>query len=256
MASHARRTAQDSAAYLLEHLDPSMRLLDLGCGPGSISIDFGHVVSEVVGVDAAPEAIARAILLRGESKLENIGFQVADVYGLPFEDASFDVVHAHQVMQHLADPVRALIEARRVVKPGGLVAARDADYGTMVHDPHEPRLDRWLGLYHAVARGDGGEPDAGRMLPRWFSEAGFDDLIVTTSTWTYSDSESVARWRDLWVSRLLDAGLGEHAMEMGLADRAGLEDLADGWRSWAASPNPFFTFLHGEVVAKTPNPGF
>ena len=249
VSSHATRTAEDSAGFLLPYLTPDMRLLDLGCGPGSITLDLAANVAEVVGIDSAPEALAHAEEAKSSRRVANAEFQAADVYDLPFADASFDVVYAHQLIQHLRDPIRALHEARRVVRPGGLVAVRDADYGTMIHDPHEPRLDTWRDLYHEVARRDGGEPDAGRMLGRWFTAAGFTEVFVTTSTWTYHHPDDVAGWKDLWVSRLLEAGFGEHAIEMGLADRAALEDLADGFVTWAANPAAFFAFLHGEVVA-------
>lgn len=250
VASHVRRTVDDSAAYLVPHLSEGMRLLDVGCGPGSITLDLAGLVSRAVGIDGADLAIERARVEAVRRGVSNATFENADAYELPFDDDSFDVVHAHQVLQHLADPVRALIEARRVVKPGGLVAARDADYGTMVHDPHEPRLDRWLELYHRVARNDGGEPDAGRRLAGWFHTAGFTDFDVTASTWTYSTMAAVGAWRDLWVSRLTEARLGERALELQFADRAELEDLADGWRAWASSDRPFFAFLHGEVIAR------
>jgi SAM-dependent methyltransferase len=250
VASHVTRTAADSAAYLLPSLNQDMRLLDVGCGPGSITLDLAGLVSEVVGIDGADMAIDRARREARRRRVTNVEFQIADAYDLPFGDGSFDVVHAHQLLQHLADPVRALNEARRVAKPGGIVAARDADYGTMVYGPHEPRLDRWLDLYHRVARCDGGEPDAGRRLAGWFHAAGLTDLRVTTSTWTYSTTSEIEAWRDLWVSRLTEACLGERAMELGFADRAELEDLADGWRAWASSEQPFFAFLHGEVVSQ------
>jgi len=225
-----------------------MRLLDIGCGPGSITIDLADRVGAAVGIDASEEAITKAReLSAGRS---DVRFQVADVYQLPFADESFDVVFAHQVLQHLSDPVAALVEARRVLAPGGLVAARDADYGTMVHDPHEPRIDRWHALYDAVARRDGGEPNAGRKLVSWFVEAGFEGLTVTTSTWTYGDSAGVAPWVDLWVSRLTQARLGDMAVEYGLADRDELADLAAGWRSWGSNPHAFFAFLHGEVIGR------
>ncbi len=250
VANHVRRTATDSAAYLVPYLTPEMRLLDVGCGPGSITLDLAGIVADVVGIDGADAAVERAKAEAEQRSVTNAEFRIADAYELPFEDASFDVVHAHQVLQHLADPVGALIEARRVVKPGGIVAARDADYGTMVHDPHEPRLDRWLDLYYRVARHDGGEPDAGRRLAGWFAAAGFVDMEVSTSTWTYSAASDVEAWRDLWVSRLTEARLGERAVGLGFADRAEIEELADGWRVWASSERPFFALLHGEVVGK------
>ena len=226
-----------------------MRLLDIGCGPGSITLDFAGIVSEVVGIDPSPDAIDHAERARSDAGIGNADFTLGSAYQLEFDDDSFDVVHAHQVLQHLADPVAALREAGRVVRPGGLVAARDADYGTMVHDPHEPRLDQWLELYHQVSDASDGDADAGRKLVGWFREAGFHHLEVSTSTWTYHESETVQQWADLWISRLLDARLGDRALALGFADRAELEDLADGWRTWARQPGAFFAFLHGEVIA-------
>lgn len=248
VANHVRRTVESSAEFLLDRLDPTMRLLDVGCGPGSITLGLADRVGSAVGIDPAEEAIDMARELAGDRS--DVSFRRGDAYDLPFEDGAFDVVFAHQVLQHLADPVAALTEARRVLRPGGIIAVRDADYGTMVHDPHHPRLDSWARLYDEIARRNGGEPDAGRRLAGWVSKAGFRDLAVTTSTWTYHGDDEVKRWADLWISRLTEARLGDLAREFGLADRGMLEDLADGWRSWAGSPGAFFAFLHGEVVAR------
>ena len=250
--NHASRTAANSALFLLPHLRPSDRLLDIGCGPGSISMDLAELVATVLGVDAAAEAITRAEEDRRLRGVANASFRVASVYDLPFDDAAFTVVYGHQLLQHLGDPVAALAEARRVLEPGGIVAVRDADYGTMVHNPPEPALDRWLELYHNVARHNGGEPDAGRMLSGWVDRAGFIDIVATTSTWTYSTPEAIEAWRELWTSRLLEARMGEAAVELGLATRRELEEIAAGWDHWAQQPRAFFAFLHGEVLARKP----
>lgn len=250
--NHAERSAANSARFLLPHLQPTDVVLDIGCGPGSISMDLAESVSSVVGVDAAPEAITRAEEDRCRAGVTNVSFRVADVYDLPFADGSFDVVYGHQVLQHLAKPVAALVEARRVLVPGGIIAVRDADYGTMVHDPPEPALDRWLALYHQVARHNGGEPDAGRMLNRWVVEAGFVDISSTTSTWTYSTPVAIEGWHKLWTSRLREARMGEAAVEYDMATPQEVEELAAGWDRWAAQPQAFFAFLHGEVLAHKP----
>ena len=96
-----------------------------------------------------------------------------DVYALAYGDGAFDVVHAHQVLQHLADPVAALREMGRVSRPAGIVAVRDADYAAMTWYPDRPELHRWMELYQQVARHNGGEPDAGRRLVSWARAAGF-----------------------------------------------------------------------------------
>ena len=115
-------------------------------------------------------------------------FRTGDVHALDFADGTFDVVHAHQVLQHVADPVQALREMRRVCRPGGVVAARDSDYAAMTWYPAVPELDEWLALYQRVARHNGGEPDAGRRLLAWARAAGFADVDrATAGTWCYAD---------------------------------------------------------------------
>ena len=247
LSSHRARTPSDSAAFLLPHLDREADLLDIGCGPGSITRGLAAIVGTAIGIDPSHEAIEEA---RTSDPDHRVGWLVASGEALPFSGGSFDVVFGHQVLQHVADPVLVLTEARRVLRPGGIVAVRDADYGTMVHHPHDPRLDRWLDLYHRVADAHAGDPHAGRKLAAWVRSAGFETVAVTTSTWTYTTDASVEAWRDLWVGRLLEARLGDAAIRLGLADRSELEDLADAWRRWAAHPDAFFAFLHGEVVAR------
>jgi ubiquinone/menaquinone biosynthesis C-methylase UbiE len=167
LRSHRWRTAVNSAAYLLPALTGSEQILDVGCGPGTITADRAALVprGQVTGVDAEPGVLAAARQEAAQRGLANVSFAVGDVTRLGFPDGTFDVVHAHQVLQHLADPVTALAEMRRVCRPGGLVAARDADYGGMCWHPGDPEMAEWLALYQQVARATGGEPDAGRGLP-------------------------------------------------------------------------------------------
>jgi ubiquinone/menaquinone biosynthesis C-methylase UbiE len=253
LAAHAERTADEAAAFLLPRLKPGMSLLDVGCGPGSITLGLAdHMGPEgsVIGVDSSEEAIAEA--RRGARQSVVPQFEVASVYDLPFPDGSFDVVFGHQILQHLADPVGALVEIGRVLKPGGLVAMRDADFGSMSFYPELPELHRWLDIYHSVARANGGEPDAGRRLVSWIRSAGFVDAIGTSSTWTYITADERERWARLWASRITLDRFADRAVGLGLCDRSELEEIADGWRTWAAEPDGWFGFIHGEVVAAKP----
>ena len=178
LQSHRWRTAANSAAYLLPRLKPADRLLDVGIGPGTITLDLAGRLSEgsVVGIDSAPAAVAATRAFAAARDVRNLRLLVGDVYHLGFTDASFDIVHAHQLLQHLANPVAALREMRRVCVPGGIVAARDADYAAMTWHPPSAAISRWLALYHEVARSNGGEPDAGRLLLSWARAADFTDV--------------------------------------------------------------------------------
>ncbi len=251
LRSHTWRTAENSAAYLLPALRPGLDLLDVGCGPGTITADFARLVSpgRVTGVDRAGDVLAPA-RAHATTQGVSVDLRVGDVYALEFPDASFDVVHAHQVLQHLSDPVRALAEMRRVLRPGGLLAARDADYACFAWAPLDPVLSRWLEVYSAVTRRNGGEPDAGRFLKGWALAAGFGDVRATSSTWTYADPPSCEWWGTLWADRCELSRLGEQAVAYGVSTREELTAIAAAFRRWAKTPDAFFMVPHGEILAR------
>jgi SAM-dependent methyltransferase len=252
LRSHRWRTAENSAAYLLPSLRSGLDLLDIGCGPGNITLDLAARVrpGRTVGIDAAPAAIDAANAEARERGVTDVDFDVADVYALPFDDDSFDVVHAHQVLQHLTDPVAALREMRRVCRPGGVVGARDGDYAAMTWFPEHAGIGRWLDLYRTLARSNRGEPDAGRWMLHWAHAAGFTDVQPSASAWCYATPNERAWWGGLWADRVTQSAFAEQTVERGLATRAELEELAGAWRAWAAEPDGWFAVLHGEVLCR------
>ena len=252
LSAHSRRGAADSAAYLLAHLNAGMDLLDVGCGPASITADLAERVApgRVVALDAASGALEAArATLRDRGLSEQVEVTSGDVMALPFEDASFDVVHAHQVLQHLADPVGALAEMRRLTRPGGMVAVRDAVYSAMTWFPEPAGMEQWRSVYMATARANGGEPDAGSRLLSWAREAGFTDVTASASTWCYATPADRAWQSQTWAQRCLTS-FGPQAVELGLADRADLETMAQAWRQWGDSEDAWFVVVHGEVLAR------
>ncbi len=252
LRSHEWRTAENSAAHLLPHLGSGQRLLDIGCGPGTITVDLAHRVGpgEVLGIDAVDDVLEKADHLLGlPGAPTNCRFETGDVYALAFDDATFDVVHAHQVLQHLTDPVGALVEMRRVLRPGGILAVRDADYGAMTWAPADPRLDRWSELYHQIAGRLDADADAGRHLLGWVQKAGFSRIEPGSSTWTFATPESRNWWGGLWADRIRQSSFADHALEFGLSEAAELDDLAAAWTAWAAQPAGWFMCPHGEVLA-------
>lgn len=251
---HARRTAEEAAAFLLPHLRPGQRLLDVGCGPGSITVGLARAVApgEVVGIDTEPAVLEDARARAAAEGVANVRFEEASVYALPYADASFDAAYAHQVLQHLTRPVEALREMRRVVRPGGLVGVRDSDYGTMVHWPPQPALERWLALYHAVTARNHAEADAGRRIPAWMRAAGFAPITITGTTWPIWGPEAVANWGLSWAARVETSALGRQAVEYGLATPDDLAAIAAGWRAWTREPDAFFAFLHIEALGTVP----
>ena len=162
---HATRTADTQAAFLLPHLRPGMDLLDLGCGPGTITVGLAAAVAPgtAVGIDREPR--------RPDEAPSGLTLVTGDVCELPFPDAGFDAIYAGTLLQHLPDPLAALREARRVARPGAVIGVVDADWGGQLSYPVDPLLER--GNEIAVALREGSSPYVGRMLRGLLAEAGF-----------------------------------------------------------------------------------
>ncbi|WP_235496894.1 class I SAM-dependent methyltransferase [Leifsonia sp. Root4] len=251
LRSHSWRTVLNSAAYLLPHLAAGQRVLDVGSGPGTISIDIARRVAPgtVVGIDASAEVVEQAAGLAHDSGVDTVSFSVGDVYALDFADNSFDVVHAHQVMQHLARPIDAMREIRRVLRPGGVFAARDVIYGSTSWYPALPALDNWLQTLLTVHRGNGGDPDAGRSLKAWARHAGFASVTSSASMWCFATDAERDWWGSSWAERALESSFAAQAIETGAASLSDLRAMADGWRYWAEDADGWFGMPHGEIIA-------
>src|SRR5690242_16281127 len=248
LRSHRWRTAENSAGYLLPRLRPDARVLDVGCGPGTITADLAALVpdGDVTGIDAAEAVLAQARQEAERRGQANVRFETGDVYRLGYPDESFDVVHAHQVLQHLTDPVAALREMRRVAKAGGIVAARDADFHGMSWYPAVPELDEWMELYQRIARRNGAEPDAGRRLVSWAQSAGFTDVAPSSSNWLYATGQT-RRWQArVWGERVLHSSFAEQAVEYGFATPADLARISAGWHRWGSTDDGWFLIPNGE----------
>jgi SAM-dependent methyltransferase len=250
LRSHRARTVENSAAYLLPYLREDQSLLDVGCGPGTITCDFAQRVATVTAHELTSDALDLARNEAAARGVTNVAFVASDVDPLALPDDTFDVVHAHQVLQHVADPVAALREMRRVCKPGGVVAARDGDYAGFTWYPQLPELEEWRALYSRAARANGGEPDAGRRLLSWAQAAGFTDVTVSASTWCYATPETRAFWGDGWADRMTQSQIAQQCVRDGLATADDLARIADGWRRWAAADDGWIAVLHGEIICR------
>jgi SAM-dependent methyltransferase len=249
LRSHRWRTAENSAGYLLPHLKPGMSLLDVGCGPGTITNDFAALVTpgEVTALEVSEDVLAVA---RSGIREPNVRLVVGDVYALDFPDDTFDVVHAHQVLQHLSDPAAALREMHRICRPGGLVAARDGDYAAFTWYPPSAALDEWLSIYRRVARHNGGEPDAGRRLLAWAHQAGLTDVTVSSSTWCFATPADRAYWGTTWADRIRQSAIATRALETAMATDDDLARISKGWLDWADDRDGWFSVLHGEILCR------
>jgi ubiquinone/menaquinone biosynthesis C-methylase UbiE len=246
VADHAKRTAEVAASFFLPFLEPGMRLLDVGCGPGSITSGLAQRVApgETIGIDPSPTVIETARTLAGG--VAHLTFEVGDIHQPRFGAETFDAIFAHQVLQHLG----RLKQIRTLLKHGGLVGVREVDWGSTTFYPDNQGMRRFLTLYYELARRSGAEPDAGRHLRRWFREAGFSETRVTTSTVSYADAAATRDWGESYAERTLHSNLADRALELGIATHSELNEIAAAWRAWAGDPDAYFCFSHTELVAR------
>ena len=220
LTSHRERTAANSAGHLLPHLRPGLELLDVGSGAGTIAADLARIVGpeHLTAIEVSEEAAAITRAELGRQGVAGSRVVVGDARALPFADAMFDVVHVHQVLQHIPEPVQALREIRRVLHPGGLAAVRESDYEGFRWWPDSPGLDRWRELYLKAA--------------------------------LYATAEGRAAWGGAWAGRVLAPPLATTLRELDLTDQPQLEELSCAWTAWSEESDGWFSLLHGEILAR------
>ncbi|CAD6566942.1 MAG: hypothetical protein CYPHOPRED_001286 [Cyphobasidiales sp. Tagirdzhanova-0007] len=261
---HSVRDVHGFAAHLLPFLKAGQSVLDVGCGPGSLTISIAETVGpgKVIGVDIGEPAITQAESTAKEKHVTNVEFAVGDaIAGLPFPDSSFDVVHAHQVLQHVSEPLAILREMRRLAKkPGGIVSIRESDLGTFNWYPISPALENYYhNGYARVIKAQGADANAGRQLHVWCKEAGYSkDEMVVVQTAAYSigqrpglaGKEEREWWATTFADRIArtDIGMAKAAFDMGLVTKEELGKVVKAWRDWGASEDAWFGMMIGEIV--------
>lgn len=242
------RTAAKEGAFFLSYLRPGMRVLDLGCGPGSITLGLADAVApgEVVGVDLQPSQVEQARALSDVRGVRNVRFEVANVYRLPFPDGSFDVAFGNAVLMHLREPARALAEVRRVLRAGGIAGFRDADWGGRIHTPATPLLEQWYALTVRVRQHNGGDPFMGRHHRRLLLEAGFAKAQANVSV-SSAGTLAETRRRAIFLKAQLQ-GFASTALAEGWMDQKTLEAVVAEIDAWAERPDALYVETFCEAL--------
>ncbi|AGP38364.1 class I SAM-dependent methyltransferase [Sorangium cellulosum] len=251
----AKRNAQREAAFLLPFIPLQGRVLDAGCGPGSITRGLAQLLpgGSVVGVDFDAGQIERARGRAAEQGLANVQFEVADVTALPYPDGAFDVVFAHTLMMHLRDPRAALAELSRVCAPGGIVGLRDGlgSFDRLPGFPEGARVNDLHELLMAAIRASGGMPDVGLRLRGWFHELGMAMVRSQAHSVVY-DSPADLTLLCSWHRSLLQGRLGRTAVAEGLISAEALAGFMDRMEAWASDPGAISVVVWIEHIAQKP----
>lgn len=169
------RTAQDNAKLFLNYAKPNMHILDVGCGPGSITIGLAQALPDchIIGIDKEGSQLDIASEAALQHKVVNCSFEQASIFELPYENDSFDAVYGHTILMHFKEVEAALAEIRRVLKPGGYISFREVDFGSNIFYPSDSALAEVMGLFRRSFFHNDANPDLGRSLAHLLEQNGF-----------------------------------------------------------------------------------
>jgi len=231
-----------------------MRLLDAGCGPGSITVGLAEAVApaEVVGIDVNPDAIAAAHRMAADRAVSNVRFEVADIHAMPFSADSFDAVFVHAVLQHVPDATRTLRHLRRALVPGGVIGIADADYDGSIIAPRSPALRKAIALMRKVRQHSGGDLRVGSKLRHSLVEAGFVGVTGSTTAACEGTADATRATGDFWAAYYSAPELVAHVTAMGWATEAELAAVSRAWRDWGRHPGAFWARFLCQAVGRAP----
>lgn len=230
----ARRRLDPNGAFFLPHLKPGISALDCGCGPGTITRDIAHRIApgRVIGLDFNADQIAFATRDAQAQSIANIEFRQGSAYALPFEDNHFDAAFSHALLEHLKEPVRALAEFRRVLKPGGILGICTPDWGGFLLAPPSEKLLLAFEAYKQLQNRNGGDVYCGHKLGLYLEAAGFEGIIMRSR---YENYDPLTVIGDFLAVNHEEAGDAKHAQT---------------WREWARGPNGMFSQAWVSCVGK------
>ena len=245
---------EDIVGYFLACLEPGARVLDLGSGPGYLSVGLAEFVTpgKVYGVDIEPSQVLLAQQIARSRQCENAFFQVADVVDLPFEDASFDFVHCNDVLAYVPDTAAVLSEAKRVLKPGGILGCREVIVDSSFVHPDHGALSRGWEVFADLLTADDGHPQIGKDLKGHLVCMGFTNVRGSFSWETYSEPEELAHFFAMIQGWFLSSDVTEGAKLYGAATDELFDAIADEVGRWRADPNALAAIAFGEVLGRAP----
>jgi ubiquinone/menaquinone biosynthesis C-methylase UbiE len=247
------RSAAECADFVLPLIGGRDRVLDVGCGPGSITLGLAAVAHHVVGVDQEDAEFTAARRYASEHGIGNVEFREGTIYQLDFPDASFDVCTVFSVLETLDDPLPGLAEVRRVLRPGGLIGASSVEYGGLIlHGPDEALLRRFYELRLQLWEAQGDHYHRGRELRGLLLAAGFEDVEAFTMYHSYGTEERVRTFGLGRAADCRDEWYVGGVTEFGLGDLEEIATLERAWVRWAESPDSFAAFAWGRAVGRRP----
>jgi ubiquinone/menaquinone biosynthesis C-methylase UbiE len=245
------RSAEGHASFFVPHLKSGMKVLDCGCGPGSVTLGIARLVApgEVVGTDIEASQVTLATENAAKRDVRNVRFEAANIYELPFADSYFDAVFMSALIGNLREPRRGLREAYRVLKPGGIIGVKEFDHGGDITYPLEPAMAKYDELYIKLRAENGHNGESGRMIGALLLESGFTDLKMTATYEILSDPKVLQGAAQVFIGLLAESWSDEFTSR-GWATADDIQSMREAWLRFAEFPGALFAAAWCEAVAR------
>ncbi len=252
--SYAVREAGQVAAGILPYIKPGMKVLDAGCGPGTITFGLAELAApgEAIGIDLEPSMIEQAYRLAQARTISNVSFEIASISKLPYEDGTFDAVFTSSVLEHLSDPLQAVHELFRVTKSGGICEVVSTDWGDPMISPPDESVSQFFELFERGFNQYGASLNRGRHLRIMMRQAGFEVIDFAAMFGNNATPEGVRVMIGRLVEWINNVPLFQNAIDAGVIDEQGVKDMTTGMKQWAEMPDAFLAIARCEAIGRKP----
>lgn len=242
------RNLEKCGQFIIPYLKPGLKILDCGCGPGTITVGFCDYIKHghVTGVDIADEQLENARKLANKLNLKNISFEYANVTKLPFPDNIFDMVFSHAIFGHMPDPIAVLQEQKRVLKPSGILVVRDACWsGTRkcVY-PSSDLIAESMKLYVRPMFDSLADSDIGLKLGALFDQIGLNNIKHNISC----EVKVPQKIASFFIEEMNTRAYNKKLLQCGKLTVEQLKSYENAWNDFAKTAGAFYGLLWGEAI--------